>query len=133
MDDQNPTVRWRNVALDCPDPRELAEFYRRLFGWEYEEGDAEPDPDGDVWLSLLAPDGGPRLCFQRSDAAVTPWPGGARVHLDVTVDDLEAWHGRAVAAGAVALTGPPEDEGHPEDPFRVYADPVGHPFCLCLG
>ncbi len=21
---------------------------------------------------------------------------------------------------------------HPDDGFRVYADPAGHPFCLCL-
>jgi hypothetical protein len=27
------------------------------------------------------------------------------------------------------LTGSPAEEGHPDDPYRVYADPVGHPFC----
>ncbi len=124
-------VSWRNVVLDCPESRDLAEFYRRLTGWAYEAGHETTDPDGDEFLALVAPTGTPRLCFQRSDGAVPPWPGPARVHVDLDVDDLAAGHEHALACGAVALTGTPEDEGHADDPFRVYADPVGHPFCLC--
>jgi hypothetical protein len=39
------------------------------------------------------------------------------------VDDLEAAHERAISLGARLLD--------TQAKFRVYADPVGHPFCLC--
>ncbi|HWD01148.1 MAG TPA: VOC family protein, partial [Amycolatopsis sp.] len=42
--------------------------------------------------------------------------------LDVT--DLEAAHERVLDLGAKLLDDSPET-------FRVYADPAGHPFCLC--
>jgi predicted enzyme related to lactoylglutathione lyase len=122
----------RNVTVDARDPRALADFYRRLTGWTWTPGLEAPDPDGDDWVTLESPgDGITRLAFQRSDAAVPPWPGGARVHVDLHVPDLDAAHEHALACGAVPLTGTPEEEGHPGDPFRVYADPEGHPFCLC--
>jgi hypothetical protein len=118
------------ISLDCPQPRELAEFYRRLLAWRYLPGHEDDDPAGDEWLALVPPHGGPRLAFQRSDRTVTPWRETARVHLDVAVPDLTAGHERVLACGGVALTGTPQQEGHPDDLFRVYADPVGHPFCL---
>jgi Glyoxalase-like domain len=116
-------------TLDCPTPRDLAEFYRRVLGWSYAPGHAETDPDGDNWLVLVPPQGGPRLAFQQSDAAVPPWPGGARAHLDLAVPDLAAAHQHLLACGARPLTGSPAEEGRPDDLYRVYADPVGHPFC----
>ena len=117
------------VTLDCPEPRALAEFYRRLLGWTYAPGHEAEDPAGDEWLVLLPPAPGPRLAFQRSDAEVTPWRRDARVHLDVTVPDLARAHQHVLACGGTALSGTPQDEGHPDDRFRVYADPAGHPFC----
>jgi catechol 2,3-dioxygenase-like lactoylglutathione lyase family enzyme len=95
------------VTLDCPEPRDLAEFYRGLLGWPYAPGHDEVDPAGDEWLVLLPPSGGTRLAFQRSAAAVPAWGQAARIHVDIAVPDLAAAH----------------------DPFRVYADPAGHPFC----
>lgn len=71
------------ITLDCPEPRDLAEFYRRVLGWFYHPGHEDDDPDGDERLVLVPPCGGTRLAFQRSHAAVPPWPGGARAHLDV--------------------------------------------------
>jgi catechol 2,3-dioxygenase-like lactoylglutathione lyase family enzyme len=122
----------RNVVLDCPDPRALAEFYRTLLRWEYLPGHETDDPDGDEWLVLVAP-GGLRLALQRvPDFVPATWPDPARpprMHLDFPVTDLAAAHDRALAAGARPLTGPPEPS---DDMFRVYADPAGHPFCLCL-
>jgi hypothetical protein len=120
----------RNVVLDCAEPRLLAEFYRVALGWSYVAGHEDADPAGDEWLQLRPPVAGPLLAFQRSDAPVTPWRTDARVHVDVTVPDLDAAHDHLVACGARALTGTPGEEGHPEDPFRVYADPAGHPFCV---
>ena len=122
----------RNTTVDARDPRALADFYRRLTGWQYTPGQETPDPDGEDWLTLQVPGtDGTRLAFQRSDAEVRPWPGGARVHVDLDVPDLDAAHEHALACGATPLTGTPAEEGHPDDPFRVYADPEGHPFCLC--
>jgi len=126
------TRHLRQPTLDCAEPRELAEFYRQLLGWVYADGHEEPDPEGDDFLLLIDPDRPVRLGFQRSDATVAPWRVGARVHLDLDVDDLDVGHDDAVRLGARPLTGTPEEEGHADDPFRVYADPSGHPFCLCL-
>jgi catechol 2,3-dioxygenase-like lactoylglutathione lyase family enzyme len=126
------THHLRQPTLDCAEPRVLADFYRRLLGWQYAPGHEEPDPDGDEFLLLLDPDEHTRLGFQRSDAVVAPWRTGARVHVDFTVADLVAAHEDALRAGARPLTGTPEEEGHADDPFRVYADPSGHPFCLCV-
>jgi hypothetical protein len=122
----------RQPTLDCAEPRELAEFYRRLLGWRWAPGHEEPDPEGDEYLLIVDPERPVRIGFQRSDAPVPPWRAGAIVHLDLEVSDLAVGHVEAVRLGARALTGTPEEEGHPEDPFRVYADPAGHPFCLCL-
>jgi hypothetical protein len=42
---------------------------------------------------------------------------------------LDVAHDHFLACGARPLTGTPEQEGRPDDLYRVYADPVGHPFC----
>ena len=104
--------------LDCPDPLALAAFYRTLVGGTI-EGGAE-----DSWVDLLQP-AGAALAFQRSPGFVAPqWPssdGDQQAHLDIRVDDLAAVHDAVIAAGAQHL------ETH--ETFRVYLDPVGHPFC----
>ena len=53
-----------------------------------------------------------------------------QLHLDATVPtmaDLDVTLERAVALGARLLEDRSDD---PEEPLRVYADPVGHPFCI---
>jgi catechol 2,3-dioxygenase-like lactoylglutathione lyase family enzyme len=131
-----PTVR--QVVLDCPDPRRLAEFYRQLLGLAYRPGDeapaaGEPDERGQDWLVLRNPDGH-HLAFQQvSDLKQPTWPDGAvpqQLHVDLTVptaDELNAQHERALALGAVLRYDRFDD---PEEPLRVYADPAGHPFCI---
>jgi predicted enzyme related to lactoylglutathione lyase len=111
------------AVLDAPDPRELADFYGQLLGWNVEQD--EPD-----WVTLRAPGGGPGLSFQTETNYVRPtWPAGPgdqqmMVHLDIEVEDLEAAGAHAVAAGAT-LAG-----YQPQENVRVYLDPAGHPFCL---
>lgn len=122
----------REVALDCPEPRELAEWYRAVTGWDYHPGHETTDPEGEEWLRLVPPGGGTTIAFQRSAAPPTPWRANRRVHLDLGVPDLAAAHEHLVRLGAVPLTGTPEEEGHPEDQFRVYGDPAGHVFCTVL-
>lgn len=111
----------RSVVLDCPDPRRLASFYEGLLGMER-------IIDRDDWVAIRKPDRGPRVSFQHVDPYTPPqWPGQLvpqQVHLDVTVEDLDAAEAQVLALGAT-------DAGYREDDFRVYLDPAGHPFCLC--
>ncbi|MFF7053678.1 VOC family protein [Streptomyces griseorubiginosus] len=109
------------VVLDCPDPRALAGFYAGVLGGTVEgEGD---------WVDLKAP-GGQTLSFQAAPGFVPPrWPApdaSQQFHLDLSVPDLDAAEKEVLALGATPLD--TEDRSRS---FRVYADPAGHPFCLC--
>ncbi|TWD83938.1 hypothetical protein FB561_5109 [Kribbella amoyensis] len=124
--------RLGSVVLDCPDPLELAEFYSALVGLEIDEhGD-------DDWQSLTGPGaslGVSTIAFRRSEDYVpATWPGtdAQQLHLDLIVEDLASGHARVTALGAVPLDpidAPPA--GHDRG-WRVYADPAGHPFRICL-
>jgi len=109
------------VVLDCPDPRALAGFYAGVLGGTV-EGDGR-------WVDLKVP-GGPGLAFQEATGFVPPaWPAADRsqqFHLDLMVEDLDAAEKEVLELGAKPLDA--EDRSRT---FRVYADPVGHPFCLC--
>lgn len=116
-------ARLRAVVLDTPDPRGLAEFYRALVGGEITDDDGE-------WVTLR--DGGAvKLSFQLAPDYRPPvWPSaehGQQFHIDVTVDDIDAADAQVLALGAR------EHEVQPREGenWRVYLDPVGHPFCLC--
>jgi predicted enzyme related to lactoylglutathione lyase len=115
------------TVLDCPDPRALAEFYGTVLDWRVEAEEGESD-----WVELAGPNGR-CLAFQRSEGYQPPrWPSTdmpQQFHLDLDVprDQMDAAEKRVLGLGATLLEG---DEHHPG--FRVYADPVGHPFCLCV-
>lgn len=119
-------------VLDCPDPRALAEFYGRLLGWRIDDTDspdgAQPDGAEAGWVDLVHPAGRGTLAFQPDPEFRAPtWPDRSRpqmAHIDIRVADLRAAHEHAVAVGARLL-----DDSH--ETFLVYADPAGHPFCLC--
>jgi catechol 2,3-dioxygenase-like lactoylglutathione lyase family enzyme len=110
-------------VLDCPDPAALARFYAELTGWalHYE------DPD---WV-VLRGEGAVGLAFQRAPDHQPPrWPDPnhpQQAHIDLHVPDLDDGERQVLALGATALPTPPDAEK-----YRVYADPAGHPFCLCL-
>jgi catechol 2,3-dioxygenase-like lactoylglutathione lyase family enzyme len=111
--------RLYSIVLDCPDPEALARFYEGLLGLRREKTLA-------TWV--VSGDGaGTRIAFQSAPDLRTPrWPDPAhpqQVHLDVMVDDVDEAQARVLELGATRLPG----EG---DDFRVFADPVGHPFCL---
>lgn len=115
-------------ALDCPDPLALASFYSQLSGYEMEPlGDF--DPEKVTWYCLLR-DGHEVICFQRIDNYVAPtWPVGPvpqQMHLDFQVKDLDKAEAQVLALGATKA------EFQSATNFRVYLDPVGHPFCLIL-
>jgi len=140
MAGQEKTPALRQVVLDCTDARSLAEFYRRLLGLVYRPGDEPPEPGtpderGADWLVLRNPDGGHQLAFQQVDELPQPsWPDNTPVpqqlHLDMTVasvEELDLQHERVLRLGGRLLLDRSDD---PEEPLRVYGDPVGHPFCI---
>ncbi|MFI8092036.1 VOC family protein [Streptomyces sp. NPDC086080] len=121
-------ARLRSVVVDCPDPRELAVFYAALGGGTPVEEDAD-------WVVLQIP-AGPRLAFQRAPGYASPdWPraghGSQQFHLDFdagnTWEEIDAAEEKVLALGARVL----DREDYENKDFRVYADPAGHPFCLC--
>ncbi len=118
--------RLQLFALDCPDPVALAVFYSRVTGLEVEPlGDFAPAEV--TWIELLN-GSGPTLAFQKIDGYVAPtWPEGPvpqQAHLDFVVPDLDAGESHVLSVGAT------KDAHQPGETFRVYRDPVGHPFCL---
>ncbi|MET9020604.1 VOC family protein [Actinopolymorpha sp. NPDC004070] len=121
--DAGPVGTLGTVAFDCPDPRALGEFYARVLG-----GKLEISEDEDDWVDLRLDDGR-RLSFQQADDWASPtWPGGERpqqAHIDVEVPDLDAAEERVLALGARKV------DHQPGSSWRVFLDPVGHPFCLC--
>ena len=120
-----PRLTFSGTVLDAPDPRALADFYRRLLGWETRNEDP-------TWVTLDPPGGGVALSFQAEPAYVRPtWPSSTdhqqmMMHLDIEVDDLETAGAHAIAQGATLA------EFQPQENVRVYFDPVGHPFCLWI-
>jgi predicted enzyme related to lactoylglutathione lyase len=117
-------ARFSLVALDCPDPHALAAFYGQITGWEV--GDVLADGR---WVQLRS-DGGVTLGFQQVDGFRPPeWPGQEhpqQAHVDFDVPDLDAGEQAVLAIGARKA------EYQPGTTFRVFLDPVGHPFCLVL-
>jgi len=117
-------ISLRAVVFDCPDPSALASFYADLLH-------GQPDLSDPEWCEVHVGDPACKLAFQRATPYSPPdWPDGApqQLHLDLTVSDLRTAGLRATELGAVVLTGPVEE---PDNIFVVYADPAGHPFCLC--
>ena len=121
------SLRLAAIAIDCPGPRELAAFYGRLLGWSIDE-----TASNENWVELADPAGGAPLAFQRDPEYLPPtWPDRERpqmLHLDVRVSSLDSVHEHAIRVGARQL---PQPEDRLDANFRVYADPEGHPFCLC--
>jgi len=120
--------RLQLTALDCPDPLALADFYSRLTGLDVEPL-GEFTAQNVTWIELENP-GMPTLGFQKIDGYIAPtWPDGdipQQLHLDFAVGDLEAGEIHALSCGAT------KPDFQPGDSFRVYLDPVGHPFCFVL-
>lgn len=114
-------LRHQVVTFDAADLKAESTFWAGVLGGAV---DAEDD-----WHMVMV-DGKPRVGVQLAPNHVPPeWPHGApqQIHLDLWVDDHEAAHDEVMALGAKLLK---PTEG-PDDDFQVYADPAGHPFCIC--
>jgi hypothetical protein len=114
------TIRLGSIALDCPDPHELAGFYARLLDTTVA---FENDHFAAIKLDWLW------LSFHRVDGYRAPsWPEAdvpQQAHLDFSVRDLDEGEEQALAAGAIRADHQPRPDG-----WRVLFDPAGHPFCL---
>lgn len=113
-------IRLSSVTVNCPDADQLATFYAEITGGEVTY--SHP-----AWATVVCPGG--RIDFQTVPDYVPPeWPGPAAValiHLDFFVDDLVATETLVLRAGATRFEEQP-NIAH----CLVFADPVGHPFCL---
>jgi catechol-2,3-dioxygenase len=117
-DGVGPVMDLFAATIDAPDASALARFYADLLGMEV----TYDGPEG----ALIAGDGKSVMFQQIGDYNPPRWPDPARpqqAHLDIIVDDLDAGEARALELGASRLDGGGEQ-------FRVFSDPVGHPFCL---
>ena len=114
--------RMQKVVIDCPDPGALASFYAEVLGFEVIYAD-------DDWVTIGKGDG-TRLGFQRAPDHRPPRymdpTHPQQMHVDIFVDDLDEAEPRVLELGATLVKG---SRGRQS---RVYADPAGHPFCLCV-
>jgi catechol 2,3-dioxygenase-like lactoylglutathione lyase family enzyme len=129
-----------NVVLEARDPRGLARFYSEVLGMPITRDDGG-------WVDVGDGTAGPKLSFQHAPGHQPPtWPDPAssmQYHFDIDIDvdsvDIDAAEATVLALGATRLPwGSAEEEAQglrePSDSgFRVFADPAGHPFCLCWG
>jgi predicted enzyme related to lactoylglutathione lyase len=108
-------------VIDCPDAAALATFYGTMLDWKINTSDD--------WADIRA-DNGNCISFQQVDEYTAPvWPGQdvpQQMHVDVMVDDLDAAEPLVLELGAT------KHEHQPGTTFRVFLDPAGHPFCLCV-
>jgi glyoxalase superfamily protein len=114
-------ARFPSIVLDCPDAGALATFYGAMLDWKV---DVSSD-----WAEVRA-DYGQCINFQQVESYTPPaWPGQdvpQQMHLDVIVEDLDS------AEAAVLDLGATKHDHQPGNTFRVFLDPAGHPFCLCV-
>jgi hypothetical protein len=114
-------ARFPSIVIDCPDPGALAAFYGTMLDWKVVVSSD--------WAEVRA-DYGQSIAFQPVEAYTPPvWPGQdvpQQMHLDVIVDDLDAGEAAVLELGAT------KHEHQPGTTFRVFLDPAGHPFCLCV-
>ena len=125
--------RLRSTVLDTADVHGLADFYRRLLGWESALGNGPDDAEADEW-QIIRGAHGQMLAFQYAQEVTrSTWPDPQvpqQLHLDFTVAtaaELEECHDRVLALGATLIRDESDD---PDEPICVYADPAGHPFCI---
>ena len=117
-------IQQQVVVFDAADLASESSFWAGVL-----EGDVDAEDD---W-HMVRVDGSPRVGVQLAPNHVPPdWPHGTpeqQIHLDLWVDDFPSAHDHVMSLGARVLK--PAEDGAEGDNFQVYADPAGHPFCLC--
>ena len=114
------------VVFDAADLASESSFWAGVLGGTV---DAEDD-----WHMVLV-DGKPRIGVQLAPDHQKPqWPDGIpqQIHMDLWVQDFAEAHEQVMALGAQVLQRVDALDPDRPDAFQVYADPAGHPFCLCF-
>lgn len=110
-------TQWSGLTVDCTDPDRLAAFWGVLL-------DREVEPGLPGWVQLRPRNDEPRINFQPVSERKH---GKVRIHLDVTVDDVDQAIERVLELGGRA-TG--ERHEYPEGTVVVLQDPEGNEFCV---
>ncbi|MEU0255496.1 VOC family protein [Streptomyces sp. NPDC006184] len=105
-----------------------AAFRQRLFCGE--DGQRTPASSTSMTNGTASDAAGtPVVAFRRVEDFRAPrWTDSAhpqQMHIDVMVTHLDVAEAQVLALGATLLDGSDKPIG-----YRVYEDPVGHPFCL---
>ena len=116
-------IRFAEIVVDCPDEKQLCEFYMGLLDWEKHELFGHP--------AVLSPEGVMFLFVQEEDYVPPVWPEAEgkqqkQMHFDFIVPNVAEAVAKAEALGAVKAK---NQFGGPH--FTTMLDPAGHPFCLC--
>lgn len=118
-------IRFQVVVLDAADLDAVSRFWAGVL-----DGSVDAEDD---WHMIRDRDGTPRIGVQLAPNHVPPdWPDGdpqQQLHLDLWVTDFETAHDEVIELGATLLK--EASDLTSEEGFWVYADPAGHPFCLC--
>ena len=97
----DPRTTLMDVMLDCPDAKALSHFYAELLGKP-----VTYEADG---IAMIGEDGAQPVMFQQVEHYTAPrWPDPAypqQIHLDVTVQDVDAAERAALDIGATRLDG----------------------------
>jgi hypothetical protein len=121
--DPGGVTRLARVVFACDDPRPAADFWSELIDMPVRVERSDDRIAIGRANGLL-----PQLAFQHVDGYVAPrWHDPMfpeQMHLDLSFNVPSEGRARAEALGATPL--PP-----PRGSCPVYADPAGHPFCLC--
>jgi hypothetical protein len=113
------------LVYDTADLDAESTFWSSLIG-----GTVDADDD---WHTVSV-DGEAKLAFQLAPDHIQPeWPDGSpqQAHLDLFVADPKAAHEEVTTLGARLLMA--ADDIEAASGCQVYADPSGHPFCICWG
>ena len=117
-----PIARFPGLIIDTPDPAALANFYGALLDWPVTVANDRAE---------IRAEYGDSIGFQKAESYTPPtWPTQdvpQQMHVDVVVDDLDAAEAAVIGLGAI------KHQHQPGTTFRVFLDPAGHPFCLCVG
>jgi predicted enzyme related to lactoylglutathione lyase len=118
-------INYQVVVLDAADLAAVSGFWAGVL-----EGSVDAEDD---WHMVMDRSGTPRVGVQLAPNHIPPeWPDGdqqQQLHLDLWVTDFQAAHQEVTELGATLLQ--EASDLTAEEGFQVYADPAGHPFCLC--
>lgn len=108
------TLNIAMITIDSSDPRPLATWWAERLG-------APIQDENDGWFFVIGST--PALAIQHVG---DPTPGKNRIHLDLTVEDLDGARDKLLAAGASLV----EERGDEAFRWITLADPQGNQFCI---